>query len=325
MKKIAVILLALLLAVACMPLGLAEGDSAETRPYYELEELGVKLYVDAGWEEYARSYGVVVESKTDYDDAGVLKSGIMLLMPAEYDKTADGNVEYDAKGGILGVSVRREDAAITPVDDFAGYESAELGGTDGYVFTLHMNPAPDNGLLDDDGKAMVEAIRAAFAEGAQGIIELKRPATLDELNTLIRDFSTQDLFGAAVDKSVLQNAPYTLIDIWATTCPPCITEMPELAELAAEYEGRVQFLGIVSDATDEDTIELARSIVEKTGADYVSIVPDTALYTSLLSMIRYTPTKLIVDRNGVLVGEPIIGAQGKAAIKAALDALPAEE
>lgn len=322
MKKMITVLLAMMLALVLALPAFAEESAEDTRPYYDLKELGVKLYVDSSWEANARAYDVVIVTKTEYDDAGALKSGMLMLLPDEYDDSANGDAVYDAHGGIFGVSVRAEGAEQAADEQFAGYEASELGSADGYAFMLHVNPAPDTAKLDDAGKAMVETIRTAISADTGSTFVLGKPATKAELNTLIGDFSTKDVFGEAVDKSVLGNAPYTLIDIWATSCPPCISEMPELAELASEYEGRVQFMGIVTDAVDDDSTELARAIVEKTGVSYKSIVPDASLAQSLLSKVMYTPTKVIVDKDGVMIGQPIIGAQGKDALRAALDALP---
>ncbi len=297
-----------------------EQAAEDDRPYFDVSELGIRLFVDAEWEDYARNYDVTISVNTDYDDAGALRSGAMLLVPTEYQ----GSEGVDTRGGIIAIAVRAEGAEQSVPEGLESYTASALGSEQGYEFTLYENPAPDTSLLSEDGVAMVEAIRASLSGKAAASVQLSRPATKTELSTLIGEFSAQDIYGAAVDRSILENAPYTLIDVWATYCSPCITEMPELAELAKEYEGRVQFIGIVSDATDEDAIELARSIAEQTGVTYTCIVPDSSLYNTLLSRIQYTPTKLVVDQQGVQVGDPMIGAQGKDALKAVLDALPAD-
>ncbi|MGH2686137.1 MAG: redoxin domain-containing protein, partial [Actinomycetota bacterium] len=35
-----------------------------------------------------------------------------------------------------------------------------------------------------------------------------------------------------------------VVNIWGSWCPPCQVEAPDLAEVAREFEGRVQFVGV---------------------------------------------------------------------------------
>ena len=41
-------------------------------------------------------------------------------------------------------------------------------------------------------------------------------------------FSTTDLEGNAVDQSMLADYDLTMVNVWATYCGPCISEMPDL-------------------------------------------------------------------------------------------------
>src|SRR5690554_3153574 len=61
-------------------------------------------------------------------------------------------------------------------------------------------------------------------------------------------FWTIDLYGNEVDQTIFKNSKLTLINVWATFCPPCLMEMPDLAELSREYNTKdVQIIGIVND------------------------------------------------------------------------------
>lgn len=322
MKKILAVILTLALALTA-GLALAEHNdevSEETRPYYDIDEVGIKLFVDGTWEEYARNYDVMIVTELDYAEDGSLNSGMMLLMPAEY--VAEDN-SYDIGGGMIGVGLKRRDADTTDYGaKLEGYEPQTLDTVEDYEFTMYRNTGADYSKLDDADKAMVAKIIDTFSGDYRNYMELSAPASRTELNTLIHAFKAKDINGNDVDESILKNAPYTMIDVWATYCSPCINEMPELGELAREYAGRVQVVGIVSDAMDDDTIELARTIAGKSGVEYTNLVPNAELYTSLLNNIQYTPTKLIVDQQGVLVGDAIIGQKNKEYIKAVFDALP---
>ena len=147
---------------------------------------------------------------------------------------------------------------------------------------------------------------------------------------LLSSFSTTDLEGGAVDQSILEGCELTLVNIWATYCGPCLNEMPDLGELAAEYADQgVQILGLVSDVLNSDgtlsdsQLELAREIVAETGADYRHLVPSADLY-GLLSQIYAVPTTFFVDSEGNQVGYAYMTAMSYDQFVEIIDAALAE-
>lgn len=140
----------------------------------------------------------------------------------------------------------------------------------------------------------------------------------DAGGSLLADMTTQDLDGNTVDASVFGAHKLTMLNIWATYCGPCINEMPELGELAADYADKdVQVIGIAADVAmgengyDADGLELAKQIVEKTKADYLHILPSQSLYETLLGGVQAVPTTFFVDEDGNLVGSALVGAKSK--------------
>ena len=87
-------------------------------------------------------------------------------------------------------------------------------------------------------------------------------------------FTAKDLDGNEVDQSVFANAKLTMMNIWATFCGPCINEMPELGELAAEGGTDYQIIGVCADLNGtEDMLEDAKEIVSQTKANYLHLQP----------------------------------------------------
>lgn len=132
---------------------------------------------------------------------------------------------------------------------------------------------------------------------------------------ILSAFTATDLQGNAVDQTVLQESKLTMVNVWATYCSPCISEMPDLGELAVQYADRgVQVLGLVSDAQNADgsvaasQVQLAADIVAETGADYLHIIPDTGL-SGLMGQITAVPTTFFVDETGRQVGGTYLGAK----------------
>ena len=61
---------------------------------------------------------------------------------------------------------------------------------------------------------------AAGTEGTSQAADARRP--------LLGSFTAQDLEGNTVDQSILADHKLTMVNVWATFCTPCLSEMPEL-------------------------------------------------------------------------------------------------
>lgn len=132
------------------------------------------------------------------------------------------------------------------------------------------------------------------------------------------DFETTDIYGETFTQELFSDYELTMVNIWGTFCGPCINEMPELGEIAKEYsEKGVQIVGIVVDATDnsgkivDSQVELAKELVEKTGAEYTHLLPSVDLIKARLARVSAIPHTLFVDKDGFLVGKAVTGSQSK--------------
>lgn len=135
---------------------------------------------------------------------------------------------------------------------------------------------------------------------------------------VLSSFTAQDLNGNQVDQSILADYQLTMVNIWATFCGPCLSEMPELGEIHAEYADKgVQVVGIVTDVLNqdgsfnEDQIATARDAVSLTGADYLHLLPSTDLVLAKLQYVSAVPETIFVDSQGNQVGESYLGARSK--------------
>ena len=156
------------------------------------------------------------------------------------------------------------------------------------------------------------------------------PELPEEMSLLLASFSTTDLEGNTVDQSILEDYKLTLVNVWATFCKPCLNEMPDLGELAKEYEEKgVQFVGLVSDVLNSDgsisesQVTTAQDIVTETGADYLHLLPSEDLM-GLLSQIYAVPTTFFVDSEGRQVGYAYVQALSRDAWITAIDEALAE-
>lgn len=126
-------------------------------------------------------------------------------------------------------------------------------------------------------------------------------------------FDGKDLAGNEVKSSTLfgENT-VTVVNFWFTTCSPCVGELAELEALnkqLAEKGGAV--VGINSFTLDGDkaAIAEAKDILAKKGVSYKNIWFDSKSEAGKLASGLYSyPTTYVVDKNGNIVGEPIVGA-----------------
>ena len=139
-------------------------------------------------------------------------------------------------------------------------------------------------------------------------------STENEMRPL-NNLETIDLYGNAVDSSILQGHKLTLVNIWATYHASCAEEIAVLGQLARELEAEgVQIIGLLSDVLgatfepDADVLNSAREILEKAQADYINLVPTKDIYIKVIGEITAIPTSFFVDETGTLVGSVYPGA-----------------
>lgn len=135
---------------------------------------------------------------------------------------------------------------------------------------------------------------------------------------VFQDFTAEDLDGNQVDETIFADYDLTMINLWGTFCGPCIQEMPELGEIADEYEEKgFRIVGVCTDAVDAegkaltDTVSAAKEIIGETGADYLHILPTGEIFTDLLPRVSAVPTTIFVDKEGKQVGLADMGAKDK--------------
>ena len=123
-------------------------------------------------------------------------------------------------------------------------------------------------------------------------------------------FTAKDLNGNTITEDIFREKDLTVVNIWGTFCPPCIAEMPELGEWADSMPDNVQMLGLIIDISgDEDTKhhDLAVTITEKAGAKYTNVIANSD-FNDVLKWVVGVPTTLFVDKEGAIIGSPIVGA-----------------
>ena len=126
-------------------------------------------------------------------------------------------------------------------------------------------------------------------------------------------FEGKDLDGNTVKSDELFSGnTVTVVNFWFTTCNPCVGELAELDALNKELAEKGGSLIGVNTFTldgDEAAISEAKDVLAKKGATYQNVYFDSdGEAGKFTTNIFAYPTTYVVDRNGNIVGEPIVGA-----------------
>ena len=126
-------------------------------------------------------------------------------------------------------------------------------------------------------------------------------------------FEGKDLDGNPVKSDELFSAnAVTVVNFWFTTCNPCVGELSELDALNKELAEKGGSLIGVNTFTldgDEAAISEAKDVLAKKGVTYQNVYFDSdGEAGKFTTNIFAYPTTYVVDRNGNIVGEPIVGA-----------------
>ncbi len=106
----------------------------------------------------------------------------------------------------------------------------------------------------------------------------------------------QDLLGKVVNKENWAGK-VVLVNFWATWCPPCREEIPELLELKRIYKDRLEIVGI---SEDDDPPENIMKFARQQGMTYPIILATPELIASY-GGVPALPTSFLIDTQGRVV------------------------
>ncbi len=106
----------------------------------------------------------------------------------------------------------------------------------------------------------------------------------------------QDILGKPVNKDNWAGK-VVLVNFWATWCPPCRVEIPELLELKKEYKDQLEIVGI---SEDDDPPESVLKFARQKGMTY-PIVMATQELIDAYGGVAALPTTFLVDTQGRVV------------------------
>ena len=175
--------------------------------------------------------------------------------------------------------------------------------------------------FSDEEYALLKKSAQEISEIENKLTELEKqhPEILNEETDANGDvqkfpsFEGKDLDGNEVKSDELFSAnAVTVVNFWFTTCSPCVGELGDLDALnkeLAEKGGALIGVNAFTLDGDETAIADAKDVLAKKGATYQNVYFDSSSAAGAFTANIFAfPTTYVVDRNGNIVGEPIVGA-----------------
>ena len=132
-------------------------------------------------------------------------------------------------------------------------------------------------------------------EDAKYATELLKPGTVAP------NFKLKDINGKKVQLTKLFKGSYTVVDFWASWCPDCRKDMPNLQRIYREFAPKgVNFVGVSFDTEDENW----KKAVEQYGIAYTQVSELKRMRDSELAKaygVKWIPSMMLLDADGKVV------------------------
>jgi peroxiredoxin len=127
--------------------------------------------------------------------------------------------------------------------------------------------------------------------------------SLSLIKNNINDFSMVSITGENISTQELRGKVY-LINFWATNCPGCIKEMPELINTYNNY--KEQNFEVIAVAMFYDLPSRVLSYAKKENLPFPVVLDIEKKIMNNFNDIKLTPTSILIDHKGKIVNT-IIG------------------
>jgi peroxiredoxin len=122
------------------------------------------------------------------------------------------------------------------------------------------------------------------------------------------DFAAKDINGQAVKLSDLKGN-VVLLDFWATWCPPCRVEIPNLLEIYRKFKDK-KFI-LISVSLDHD-LQAARKFIADKEMGWVHIVDrEAGREIAEKYQVEYIPSTFVINSKGKIEVSRLRGAELK--------------
>lgn len=147
-----------------------------------------------------------------------------------------------------------------------------------------------NVFLAGGALLLIVVIAFAFTKKAPG-----RALSLAQVGQALSDFSLTDIHGETIHLKDYAGQ-VILLNAWATWCPPCKAEMPDLNTY---YQAHQKDGFVILAINGGDSLNQTTVFAEQAGLAFPVLIDENAYLLDRLG-IRSLPTSIIVGRDGIV-------------------------
>ena len=283
---------------------------------YEFPHMGLNFTLPQSLNERIDKQEVAMLNAEDINDDGtalryaLMKWKIMTEEQRNMEVESGGNGFYDWADSLssIGAVGAYQSDAVEKLDELTGCtEHKEIGKSEdgSYTYYLSVNKEADSAMQEEINNISYEITEM------QPLLEDTKETETESVG----EFTMQDIGGESYTQEMFADYELTMVNAFTTWCTPCVNEIPDLQKLREEMSDKgVNVVGIVLDSvdgsgnTDEEAVEKAKTLAERTGAEYPFLIPDKGNLNGRLVGIEAVPETFFVDKEGNIVGETYSGS-----------------
>ena len=136
--------------------------------------------------------------------------------------------------------------------------------------------------------------------GIGALIANQQPQTLAQLpesGYQAPSFTLQSISGREIKLAQFRGRP-VMLNFFASWCPPCQAEAPDLVKMYDRYQGKIIFLGI--DMTETDSPAAVSAFMKKVGMTYPVLLDGMGKVARQYDVISI-PTSFFINAQGKIV------------------------
>ena len=140
-----------------------------------------------------------------------------------------------------------------------------------------------------------------IANSLSGEDQPKKKTNYPPIATAVAQADLKNLDGTTF-KVADKKGKVLLLNLWATWCGPCRSEMPSLVKMQDAH--RDKGFEVIGLDTDDETVEDINKFSAEMKLNYTLVWADTAVQSALLNISKFDgiPQSFIIDRDGNLRG-----------------------